>query len=1238
MGITLVSLGLGTVTMTQAAAADSEVMNDSAPQHVTSVATDESKNHRTSSTVVLTDDDKSDTTSINQVTSASGVNKEVSASSQENSSVQNTSQATSTSSQEASSAKIVKQTNSASNQEFSSVKSAKQTNSASNQEASSVKSAKQTNSASNQEASSVKSVNQVTSASNQKSGGTKNTSQATSTSSRADNTSSQKTSSVKSQAQSLTATTTGKAVRATSTSVKKNSAQTKASYSTLLQQLRTSKALASDEAALTHVDKDNFLEYFSLNGSATYDSKTGIVTITPDQNNQVGNFSLTSKIDMNKSFTLTGQVNLGSDPNGADGIGFAFHSGNTTDVGNAGGNLGIGGLQDAIGFKLDTWFNSYQAPSSNKNGSEISSTDSNGFGWNGDSANAPYGTFVKTSNQEISTANGSKVQRWWAQDTGKSQALSKADIDGHFHDFVVNYDGATRTLTVSYTQASGKVLTWTTTVDSSYQAMAMIVSASTGAANNLQQFKLTSFDFQEAATVNVKYVDTTGHQLAQGTVNYPDGANVNGRYTTEQLVIPNYKFVKMDDGSVTGTTSLDANGTLTNAGNNGTVIYVYAPAYKATVKTVNETINYVDESGHALTTKYTANPIHILTVTNPVDGTTTTYYSTTTTATELDATTGKPVDSGWILSNSQDFDAVTHPQIKGYTVTSTDAPNSDLQHVAAQTVTGDSSDLEFTVVYTKNAPTVTTESKTVNETIHYVYTDGTTAHDNYVAQPITFTRTVSTDAVTGEKTYGAWSAAQQFAAVDSPAIKGYTPDQGQIGTQTVTGDSSDLEFTVVYTKNDPTVTTESKTVNETIHYVYTDGTTAHDDYVAQPITFTRTVSTDAVTGEMTYGAWSAAQQFAAVDSPAIKGYTPDQGQIGTQTVTGDSSDLEFTVVYTKNDPTVTTESKTVNETIHYVYTDGTTAHDNYVAQPITFTRTVSTDAVTGEKTYGAWSAAQQFAAVDSPAIKGYTPDQGQIGTQTVTGDSSDLEFTVVYTKNDPTVTTESKTVNETIHYVYTDGTTAHDNYVAQPITFTRTVSTDAVTGEKTYGAWSAAQQFAAVDSPAIKGYTPDQDQISTQTVTGDSSDLEFTVVYKADSTPTKPVKPGQPTTPTKPVKPGQPTTPTKPVKPGQPTTPTKPVKPGQPMTPTKPVKPGQPMTPTKPVKPGQPTAPAKPDQPMISAKPVQTGQTTTTKFVGQRLPQTDETDQQHITLSGLLLLAMSSLLGLLGMAKRQRKE
>ncbi|CAK1230078.1 Clumping factor A-related surface protein [Fructobacillus evanidus] len=54
---------------------------------------------------------------------------------------------------------------------------------------------------------------------------------------------------------------------------------------------------------------------------------------------------------------------------------------------------------------------------------------------------------------------------------------------------------------------------------------------------------------------------------------------------------------------------------------------------------------------------------------------------------------------------------------------------------------------------------------------------------------------------------------------------------------------------------------------------------------------------------------------------------------------------------------------------------------------------------------------------------------------------------------------------------YADGTKAADDYVATPITFTRSVSTDAVTGEKTYGNWTADQSFTAVTSPTLKGYT-----------------------------------------------------------------------------------------------------------------------------------------------------------------------
>ena len=221
--------------------------------------------------------------------------------------------------------------------------------------------------------------------------------------------------------------------------------------------------------------------------------------------------------------------------------------------------------------------------------------------------------------------------------------------------------------------------------------MAMIVSASTGGAKNLHQFKIMSFDFKQAATVNVKYVDTKGNQIAQGEVTYPNGANVNGTYTTGQLEIPNYKFVRMNDGTATGAKSLPAMGTLTKAGDNGTIIYVYAQT-----------------------------------------------------------------------------------------------------------------------------------SKTINETIHYVYKDGTTAHDDYVAKPVEFTCQVSTDAVTGQKT---WSAPQSFDTVTSPELKGYTADKAQIDKQTVNGDSKDLEFTVTYTK------TPVAGGNVTAKYVDENGNPIADDVI-----------------------------------------------------------------------------------------------------------------------------------------------------------------------------------------------------------------------------------------------------------------------------------------------------------------------------------------------------------------------------------------------------------------------
>ncbi|AUJ33364.1 mucin-binding protein [Liquorilactobacillus nagelii] len=1230
-----------------------------------------------------------------------------------------------------------------------------------------------------------------------------------------------------------------------------NSTTVQVSYQNLLTQLSSSSELNADSEALTNVTKDNFEDYFSLNGSATYDQTTGIVTITPDENYKVGSFFLKSKIDMNTSFTLTGQVNLGnktSSQGGADGVGFAFHTGNTTDIGNAGGNLGIGGLQNAIGFKLDTFHNDYGTPWANEDGAQVAPTDPDGYGYDADPDRTKFpqfGAFVKTSQKLVQAQDGHYYSRWWGTtDMSSVQELNSRDLDGQFHDSVVSYDGSNRKLTIKYTETGGDVLTWSTSISDAYKAMAMVVSASTGYYKNLQQFKISSFDFKQADTVNVKYVDQKGNQLAQGTVSYPSGADVNGTYTTGQLEIPNYKFVRMDDGTATGAKSLPATGTLTKAGDNGTVIYVYAPAYTQTSKTISETIKYTDQDGKEVAIGYTADPITFVTVTNPVDNTTTTYYSTKAKTATLDDN-GVPTEAGWTKADSTDFAEVVNPEVDGYKVISNDAPNSDLTSVAVQTVYTNSSDLDFTVVYapaystskvktvtetvhyigqdgkpvandTSGIPTSfvtitnpidgstatyysktesgqptlnnngvpvgdwtqgnstdfaaiinpsvigqhvvsttdpgndltqttvksidsnsdnldftvtyepnqeaanvtyiddttgktlsakdltgdygstdpyrtgdtiadyekqgyqlvsdnyptngvvynqdstvqsfevhlthgttqTSESQTVNETIHYVYKNGDKAADDYQATPLNFTRTVTTDKVTGKKTYGSWSADQSFAAVTSPAIKGYTPDQAQIDTITgITADSADIEKTVTYVANkeaakvtyiddttgktlssqdlsgdygttdsyrtadsikgyedqgyqlvsdnyptngvvynqDGTVqsfevhlthgttqTSESQTVNETIHYVYKNGDKAADDYQATPLNFTRTVTTDKVTGKKTYGSWSADQSFAAVTSPAIKGYTPDQAQIDTITgITADSADIEKTVTYVANkeaakvtyiddttgktlssqdlsgdygttdsyrtadsikgyedqgyqlvsdnyptngvvynqDGTVqsfevhlthgttqTSESQTVNETIHYVYKNGDKAADDYQATPLNFTRTVTTDKVTGKKTYGSWSSDQSFAAVTSPELKGYTADKAQINKQTVNGDSKDLEFTVTYTKNAPTMTTEKKTVNETVSYVDQNG-----NELAQPHTasvdFTRQVSTDAVTGEKTYGPWSADQSFAAVTSPELKGYTADKAQIDKQTVNGDSKDLEFKVTY-----------------------------------------------------------------------------------------------------------------------------------------------
>ena len=883
-----------------------------------------------------------------------------------------------------------------------------------------------------------------------------------------------------------------------------NNTTVQVSYQNLLTQLSSSSELNADSEALTNVTKDNFEDYFSLNGSATYDQTTGIVTITPDKSDKVGNFSLKSKIDMNTSFTLTGQINLGnrtSSQGGADGIGFAFHNGNTTDIGNAGGNLGIGGLQKAIGFKLDTYHNGYRTPQANEDGAQVASTDSNGYGWDIDPDGTKFpqfGAFVDTSQKLVQAQDGHYYSRWWAKtDMSSVQELNSGDLDGQFHDFVVSYDGSNRKLTIKYTETGGNVLTWSTSIPDTYQAMAMVVSASTGYFKNLQQFKISSFDFKQAATVNVKYVDTKGNQIAQGEVTYPNGANVNGTYTTGQLEIPNYKFVRMDDGTATGAKSLPATGTLTKAGDNGTVIYVYAPAYTQTSKTISETIKYIDQDGKEVAIGYTADPITFVTVTNPVDNTTTTYYSTKAKTATLDDN-GVPTEAGWTKADSTDFAEVVNPEVDGYKVISNDAPNSDLTSVAIQTVDNTSDDLNFTVVY---APAYSTsEVKTVTETVHYIGQDGKPVANDASAIPTSFvtitnpidgsTATYYSKTESGQPTLdnngvpvGDWTQGNStdFAAIINPSVIGQhvvsTTDPGNDLTQTtvkrIDSNSDNLDFTVTYTAN-----------QEAANVTYIDDTTG------------KTLSAKALTGD--YGSTDPYRTGDTIADYEKQGYQlvsdnyPAKGVVYNQDGTVQSFEVHLT-----HGTTQTSESQTVNETIHYVYKNGDKAADDYQATPLNFTRTVTTDKVTGEKTYGSWSADQSFAAVTSPTIKGYTPDQAQIDTITgITADSAAIEKTVTYVAN-----------KEAAKVTYIDDTTG------------KTLSSQDLSGD--YG---TTDSYRTADS--IKGYEDQGYQLVSDNYPTNG------VVYNQDGTvqsfevhlthETTPVSPNNPQTPGEPINPDNP--------------------------------------------------------------------------------------------------------------------
>lgn len=434
-------------------------------------------------------------------------------------------------------------------------------------------------------------------------------------------------------------------------------------------------------------------------------------------------------------------------------------------------------------------------------------------------------------------------------------------------------------------------------------------------------------------------------------------------------------------------------------------------------------------------------------------------------------------------------------------------------------VTQSTPDTEFIVYYLPG--NITTQSKSITQTVHYAYRDGVTQGrpalptDNI--QRVTFTQKIETNPFTGDVTGYSWDPIySKFDSVQTPELKGFYADQEVAGGDThVIPEDSDTTYTVYYAAPVSKITDE-KHVTQTITYEYADGITANRPTLprtdVQTKVFYRTVTTNPWTDKVISDTWSPAQNFTVVQTPTINGYYYDQAQAGndTETITQDSPDTEYTVKYAPA-KSEKVETKNVTQTIRYHYADGVTGDPALLPQPnvqtLTFTRTLVTNPFTDEVISDTWSPIQKFSIIDTPNIPGYYADQVQAGSDAeVTNESPDTTYDVYYLA--PDTTENTKTITQTIKYVYADGETTNRPALptddVQTLTFIETIKRNPITGEIISREWSPAQNFKIVNTPNIPGYYADRAQAgSDAAVNYDDADTEYVIKYAPAKTTTE---------------------------------------------------------------------------------------------------------------------------------------
>ena len=472
----------------------------------------------------------------------------------------------------------------------------------------------------------------------------------------------------------------------------------------------------------------------------------------------------------------------------------------------------------------------------------------------------------------------------------------------------------------------------------------------------------------------------------------------------------------------------------------------------------------------------------------------------------------------------------------------------------------------------------------VNRTIKYVNEKGEEVAKK-VTDKVTFNREAKINSVTGEITYGNWTAKDgdtTFDKVESPVVNGYIlkdAKQKEVAATTgLTADSKDENIEVVYTKlgswvpkvpegfevpkvekpqypNDPTDPTKPGTPTTVIPHV--PGTTPKDPN---------------------------GNPLKPVDpNDPSKGYVPPTPENPTE------------------DTQITYEKDTQKAKVTYVVEGtGTVLHTDNLegksGEPIDYStvaklaelKALGYDLVSDgfttatDKNYDKDTKVDQsFVVTVTPhiePIKPVDPENPNDPNKPKPGDPIDPKnpdgpkWTEDLIKKIDT----TRHVNRTIKYVNEKGEEVAEK-VTDKVTFTREAKINAVTGEITYGDWTAKDgdtTFDKVESPVVKGYilkdAKQKEVVATTGLTADSKDENIEVVYtKLGSWVPKVPEGVTPIDPTP-----YPNDPQDPTKPGN-DRPIVPYVPGTtpvvPKDPTKPISPDNPLVPLTPVDPKDPT-------------------------------------------------------------------